>query len=60
MKEITRVITARITYIEKVEDEKELATREQVYETFGLVAKEMLCADNLVIDNVQDFVHEGE
>lgn len=58
MKEITRIITARITHIEKVADENELVSADRVKSEYGEIAKHLLNADDVVVDNVQDFVRD--
>lgn len=53
MSEITRIITARITIIEKGDN---ICSKEDEADIAKTVIKDMLNADDVVIDNVQDFV----
>lgn len=55
MSEITRIITARITYIEK-----EGRSQEKRIQRFLEDAKLFFNADDVVIDNVQDIVQDEE
>lgn len=56
MKEITRIITARITIVNRVEEHKK-ATQEGKREAAKLIC-DALGFDDVVIDEVQDFVRE--
>ena len=57
MKEITRIVTARMTSIVQVEDESEIMTRERCAERFK-ESMEQEGFDNVVVDDVQDFVRD--
>lgn len=57
MKEITRIITARITFIG---DADEFLSKEDHADDIKEVMEIGLCADNVVIDNVQDFIMEKD
>lgn len=60
-KEIKRVITLRITQIIKTDSEHTgLATKEEFAKNFGKAIKIVAGADDVVIDNVQDFELDKE
>lgn len=60
-KEITRVTTLRITHIIKTDDEHTgLSTKEDFAKNFGEGLKVITGADDVVIDNVQDFELDKE
>ena len=57
MKEITRIVTARMTSIVQVDDESEIMTKERCAERFK-ENMEQEGLDNVVVDDVQDFVRD--
>ena len=58
MKEITRIATVRITSVTRVEDESEIITKEKSATGLENAIRKALCIDDVVVDNVQDFVRE--
>jgi len=59
MKELTRISTIRITAIDKSE-ESNFTTKEEVKKAFLEDFKRRWDVDDVVVDNVQDFVREVE
>lgn len=55
-KEVTRIITAKITIIEK--DVQDSPTKEQLSEQIITAIKKKLGVDDVVIAEVKDFVNE--
>lgn len=61
MKEVTSILTLKITSINKMTDEEvgefvKLNQEEEKQREFCEFLKEELCVDNVVIEQVQDFV----
>lgn len=56
MKEVTRITTLRVTEIIRVEDEKDLVEKTEYGKTLANDCKEIFRVDDVVVDNVQDFI----
>ena len=59
MIEVTRIITARITVIAKADDETQVIPKEKAAKSIIEDIKD-LGADDVVVDNVQDFIRDIE
>ena len=60
MKEVTRIITARITVIRDIPENVSIVPRDECAEMFKNAIKDTFCIDDIVIDNIQDFILEKE
>ena len=59
MKEITRIITVRITEIADISD-REPMTKDECEKVIKDNIKKLFCIDDVVVDNIQDFIMEKE
>lgn len=60
MKELTRIITARITVIGKASDEAHILPKEEAAKNIIEDIKDELGADDVVVDDIQDFIRDIE
>ena len=60
MKEVTRIFTVRITKIGVVDDHSEMIPKEEASEILKNVIKTRFVFDDVVVDNVQDFIMDKE
>lgn len=59
MKEVTRIITVRITEIADISN-REPMTKDECAEVIKDNIKRIFAVDDVVVDNVQDFIMEKE
>ena len=59
MKKITRIITVRMTVIDDIFD-CEPMTKDKCEEVIKDNIKKLFCVDDVVVDNIQDFIMEKE